>query len=377
MNNVEIIADLRETLGDVAKAADIFKLVQKKYGLDARTFILTDERMVRRGYYSLMPRADDKVQSVPPVSARAPKASKAAPAASSLASLIHKGAVQPLDGGDDMIPAIDPTYVKFGDADDIQQIIESKIFYPAYITGLSGNGKSMSVEQACALLKRKYIRVNITNETDEDALIGGHTLVEGNMTFREGPVITAMRHGAILLLDEVDLNSVNILCLQPILEGKPYFNKKTGEIIHPAAGFNIFATANTKGRGSANGRFVGTKMMNEAFMERFPVTFEQAYPPPAVEKRILQRNMNVLGLEGPDNEEFAQHLTTWAEVIRKSFEDGASEDLISTRRLVSIIRALAIFGSRKKAIQRCLSRFEADTAAAFFNLYTKIDPKVK
>lgn len=277
---------------------------------------------------------------------------------------------------DNLVPDIDPTYVPFGHFRDVMMIIDSQIFYPGFITGLSGNGKSVMIEQSCARLKRNYIRVNITEETDEDDLIGGNTLVDGNVVYREGPVLTAMRTGSILLLDEVDLNATKILCLQSIMEGKPYFNKKTGETVHPVRGFNIFATANTKGRGSDTGRFIGTKMMNEAFLERFPITFEQEYPSASTEKKILSKNFALLGCDDSDTVKFTENLTKWAEAIRKSYQENSVDDVISTRRLVSIARAYAIFKDRMKALTLCLARFDDTTKEIFTDLYTKIDAEV-
>ena len=228
----------------------------------------------------------------------------------------------------------------------------------------------MMIEQVCAALKRELIRVNITKRTDESDLIGSYELVDGNTIRREGPVITAMRRGAVLLLDECDLGTEDILCLQPILEGKPYFDKKTGEVVHPAAGFNVIATANTKGKGSDDGRFIGTNLLNEAFLERFAITVEQEYPPANTERKILEKNFAVLGLT---DAVFIERLITWAEVIRKSFADGAVDEVISTRRLVHIAKAFSIFGNRLKAIEMCLNRFDSDTKTAFLDLYTKVD----
>jgi hypothetical protein len=252
----------------------------------------------------------------------------------------------------------------------MRDIIKSQIFYPIYITGLSGNGKTMMIEQVCAALKRELIRVNITKRTDETDLIGSYELIDGNTVRREGPVITAMRRGAVLLLDECDLGTEDILCLQPILEGKPYFDKKTGEVVHPAAGFNVIATANTKGKGSDDGRFVGTNLLNEAFLERFAVTVEQEYPPVNTERKILEKNFAELGLN--DNV-FIERLITWADAVRKSYSDGAIDEVISTRRLVHITKAFSIFGNRLKAIEMCLNRFDTDTKTALLDFYTKID----
>ena len=274
---------------------------------------------------------------------------------------------------ENLIPSKDDTYVEFGPFSKIAKIIDSKIFYPVFITGLSGNGKTLSIEQACAKLKRECIRVNITEETDEDDLVGGNTLVDGSIVYREGPVLTAMRRGAVLILDEVDLNATKIMCLQSIMEGKPYHIKKTGEKVFPAVGFNIFATANTKGKGSDDGRFIGTKVMNEAFLERFPITFEQDYPPEKVELKILSRNMQKFNCE---DVKFAENLVKWANVIRKSFADGATNEVISTRRLVHIVSAFAIFRNRIEAVELCLNRFDHETKTSFLDLYTKVDADV-
>jgi hypothetical protein len=270
-----------------------------------------------------------------------------------------------------LIPEKDDTFVKFGNFGDIKKIIQSRLFYPTFITGLSGNGKTFGVEQACAQLKRELIRVNITIETDEDDLIGGFRLVNGETAWHNGPVIEALERGAILLLDEIDLASNKILCLQSILEGKGVFLKKIGRFVKPADGFNVIATANTKGKGSDDGRFVGTNVLNEAFLERFCVTFEQPYPATAVEVRILQGVAKHLGLTEIDD--FCKRLADWGDVIRKTFYDGGIDEIISTRRLVHIIRAYSIFGNKAKAIQVCINRFDDETKTAFLELYDKID----
>ena len=270
-----------------------------------------------------------------------------------------------------LIPDKDDTFVKFGNFNDIKKIIQSNLFYPTFITGLSGNGKTFSVEQACAQLGRELIRVNITIETDEDDLIGGFRLVNGETAWHNGPVIEALERGAILLLDEIDLASNKIMCLQSILEGKGVFLKKIGTFVKPAAGFNVIATANTKGKGSEDGRFIGTNVLNEAFLERFPVTFEQSYPAPSVEQRILQGIAASLGLTEIDD--FCKKLCDWGDIIRKTFYDGGIEEIISTRRMVHIIRAYAIFGDKAKAIQVCVNRFDDETKTAFLELYDKVD----
>ena len=269
-----------------------------------------------------------------------------------------------------LIPDKDDTFVKFGNFGDIKKIIQSNIFYPAFITGLSGNGKTFSVEQACAQLKRELIRVNITIETDEDDLIGGFRLVDGATVWHNGPVVEALERGAVLLLDEIDLASNKILCLQSVLEGKGVFLKKIGRYVKPAAGFTVVATANTKGKGSDDGRFIGTNVLNEAFLERFPVTFEQSYPAPATEQRILEGIALDLGVEDRD---FCKRLVDWADIIRKTFYDGGIEEIISTRRLVHIIRAYSIFQDKAKAIQVCVNRFDEETKQSFLELYDKVD----
>jgi len=269
-----------------------------------------------------------------------------------------------------LIPDKDDTFVKFGNFGDLKKIIQSRLFYPTFITGLSGNGKTLSVEQACAQLGRELIRVNITIETDEDDLIGGFRLVDGATVWHNGPVIEALQRGAILLLDEVDLASNKILCLQSILEGKGVFLKKIGKYVKPTKGFNVFATANTKGKGSEDGRFIGTNVLNEAFLERFPVTFEQSYPTPATEQKILEGISLDLGVEDTD---FCKRLVDWADIIRKTFYDGGIDEIISTRRLVHIIRAFSIFKDKAKAIQVCVSRFDDETKQSFLELYDKVD----
>ena len=271
------------------------------------------------------------------------------------------------------VPEKDETFVPFGNFADVKKIIKSRLFYPAFITGMSGNGKTLSVEQACASLNREMIRVNITIETDEDDLIGGFRLVDGNTAWHNGPVIEALERGAILLLDEVDLASNKILCLQSILEGKGVFLKKIGKHVVPAAGFNVIATANTKGKGSDDGRFIGTNILNEAFLERFPVTFEQEYPSTVTERKILEGNALDLGVE---DREFCKHLVDWASIIRKTFYDGGIDEIISTRRLVHIIRAYSIFNDKAKAIQVCLNRFDDETKQSFMELYDKVDADV-
>ena len=279
-----------------------------------------------------------------------------------------------------LIPDKDATFVKFGPFTDVKKIIQSKLFYPTFITGLSGNGKTFSVEQACAQLNRELIRVNITIETDEDDLIGGFRLINGSTVWHNGPVIEALQRGAVLLLDEVDLASNKILCLQSVLEGKGVFVKKIGTFVKPAHGFNVIATANTKGKGSEDGRFIGTNVLNEAFLERFCVTFEQQYPNPITEHKILTAKAVEVGIQLLDNREpcentvFCKRLVDWADIIRKTFYDGGIDEVISTRRLTHIIRAYCIFNNKEKAIKMCLNRFDDETKQSFMELYDKVDP---
>jgi hypothetical protein len=272
-----------------------------------------------------------------------------------------------------LVPDKDDNFVPFGNFADVKKIIKSGIFYPTFITGLSGNGKTFSVEQACAALGRELIRVNITIETDEDDLIGGFRLLDGSTVWHNGPVVEALERGAILLLDEVDLASNKILCLQSILEGKGVFLKKTGRYVQPKVGFNVFATANTKGKGSDDGRFIGTNVLNEAFLERFALTFEQEYPTPSIETKILLR---IAASVGKHDEEFCNNLANWADIIRKTFADGGIDEVISTRRLVHIMRAYAIWDDRMKAIKVCVNRFDDETKQSFIDLYDKIDADV-
>jgi len=271
---------------------------------------------------------------------------------------------------DSAIPAKFGNYVPFGYFKDVEQIVSSRMFYPTFVTGLSGNGKTLMVEQACAKAKRELFRVNITIETDEDDLLGGFRLHNGETVWFDGPVVEAMRRGAVLLLDEVDLASNKIMCLQPVLEGKPILLKKINEIVEPAPGFTIVATANTKGKGSEDGRFIGTNILNEAFLERFPITMEQEYPSVAVERKIITKELVSAGR--PDSE-FADKLVNWADIIRKTFYEGGVDEIIATRRLVHIAKAYGIFGDRMKAVTYCLNRFDTETKESFMDLYTKVD----
>ena len=272
-----------------------------------------------------------------------------------------------------LIPASFEGFVPWGNFKLIEKVVKSGMFYPMFITGLSGNGKTLMVEQVCAKLNKELIRVNITIETDEDDLLGGFRLVNGETKFMPGPVIEAMERGCTLLLDECDLGSNKLLCLQPVLEGKGVYLKKINKWVTPKDGFNVIATANTKGKGSDDGRFIGTNILNEAFLERFAVTMEQPYASATTEKKIVLGSMKKYGAV---DEEFATNLVTWAEVIRKTFFDGGVDEVISTRRLDHIVKAFAIFGDKMQSIELCVARFDEDTKASFLDLYTKIDAGV-
>ena len=274
---------------------------------------------------------------------------------------------------DNVVPAKDKDFVTFGNFADVKNVITSKKFYPIFITGLSGNGKTLAVTQACAVAKREMIRVNITIETDEDDLLGGYRLRDGQTIWQNGPVIEAMERGAVLLLDEIDLASNKIMCLQPILEGSGIYVKKINKFVKPKFGFNVVATANTKGQGSDDGKFIGTNVLNEAFLERFPVTFEQEYPAAKTEQKIVATKLKSTGKA---DDKFATNLVTWADVIRKTYKDGGVDEIISTRRLVHIAEAYSIFKNKMKAIEVCTNRFDNDTKTSFVDLYTKVDAGV-
>ena len=272
-----------------------------------------------------------------------------------------------------IVPEKDPNFVNFGDYSSVKSIIASKKFYPIFITGLSGNGKTLGVTQACAEKKREMIRVNITIETDEDDLLGGYRLRDGQTVWQNGPVIEAMERGAVLLLDEIDLASNKIMCLQPILEGNGVFGKKINKFVKPALGFTVVATANTKGKGSEDGQFIGTNVLNEAFLERFPITFEQKYPSVKIETKIISK---MLETENAKDDEYATNLVNWADIIRKTYTEGGVDEIISTRRLVHIAKAYSIFRNKLKAVEVCTNRFDDDTKQSFIDLYTKIDSGV-
>ena len=352
-------------------------------GLDRPHWLFTEQqyRTSERGVYSLVPvsktvetkRAKFKEPKLPPVIQTAPVGA-APPEVYNHAEMALSAINMNTQAAISLVPDRSSGYVPFGHFSDIRTIVKSGKFYPMYITGLSGNGKTMMVEQVCASEKREMVRVNITIETDEDDLIGGFRLVDGRTVWQNGPVIVAMERGAVLLLDEVDLGSNKLMCLQPVLEGKPIYLKKINKIISPMPGFTIIATANTKGKGSDDGRFIGTNVMNEAFLERFSITLEQEYPSSKTEEKILS---NILNMSGIQDNDFVTKLVQWADITRKSFYEGAVSEIISTRRLVHICEAFAIFNqNREKAIQLCLNRFDVDTKTSFLDLYKKMDETI-
>ena len=344
----------RSEINDFVKSGEISNpswLKNKKY-------------LVSRGVYSLPIAGNDFSPTLTdvPLVPEEPKEPVVAKAAFVVSSLIGN-----------IVPDKDPVFVPWGYFKDIKKIVSSKAFYPIFVTGLSGNGKTMNVSQACAAANRECIRVNITIETDEDDLLGGYRLQDGQTVWQDGPVIEAMKRGALLLLDEIDLASNKIMCLQPILEGNGVFLKKINQFVKPAKGFNVIATANTKGQGSDDGKFIGTNILNEAFLERFPITIEQAYPTNKIEEKILLNVMSDKGLTKDVDSEFATSLVTWADIIRKTYYEGGVDELISTRRLVHIVEAFSIFKNKMKAIEMCTNRFDLDTKTSFLDLYTKID----
>ena len=280
------------------------------------------------------------------------------------------GSVRSVQNEEVYVPTVNKNFVQWGEYKHIKKIIESRMFFPVYISGMSGNGKTMMVEQACAKAKREYVRVQISPETDEDDLIGGFRLIDGETVFQKGPVIKAMEAGAILLIDEIDRGSNKIMCLQGVLEGNPIMIKKTGETVLPANGFNVIATANTKGQGSDDGRFVAAQVIDEAFLERFVANIDQPFPTSATEAKIVEKHMNSYDVEDP---EFVTKLVAWSKIIRKTFDDDGVDEVVSTRRLCHIAKAYSIFSDRLTAIKMCISRFETETREAFLDLYSKID----
>ena len=372
--------DLAKSVGMTSPMSrDDMRELRENHGMSFPAWIMRDDsRRAGRGLYHV-PELDGNSQPEPKPADSAP-----APATKenvdiqtgpvqgaveqSVPAISTASLVMGMTGGerDSLVPPKFNGYVTWGHFSNVEKIVRSRKFYPIFITGLSGNGKTLMVEQVCAKLKRACYRVNITAQTDEDDLLGGFRLINGNTVWQDGPVVSAMQSGGVLLLDEVDLASRNIMCLQPVLEGKGVFLKKIGKWVTPAAGFQVFATANTKGKGSDDGRFVGTGVMNEAFLDRFPITMEQPYATKATEKKILIKS-------GCDDVDFADNLTKWAEIIRKTFYEGGIDEVVSTRRLVNIVEAFGIFGDKRTALDMCMSRFDELTKKSLIDLYEKVD----
>ena len=349
--------------GPVVTKQEICDLAEEMGAKRPRFIFTKPEYRIGRGQYRL-PTADAPIAQTVAPAVEAP--------AMAVAQVIPmmKPATMTQTVSENFVPAKDALYVPFGFFNDLKNILVSKMFYPVMVTGLSGNGKTFMVEQACAASNREMIKVSVSIETDEDDLIGGNTLVNGNVVYREGPVLNAMRRGAVLVLDEIDRGSNKLLAIQAIMEGKPYINKKTGEIVEPAPGFNVVATANTKGKGSDDGRFIAAQILDEAFLERFPITVEQEYASTSVEKKILGKVFKSLNIE---DDGFITKLVDWADIIRKTFYEGGVDEIIATRRLVHIAQAYAIFGEKMKAIELCVNRFDEETKTSFLDLYTKVD----
>ena len=368
----QLVSDLIQAFGKTASRKDVIAFVKQKDLKMPNWLINGAVYRAARGLINLDAFGSDKVNNIPAIPAIPQPQIQDVPALQAqVVQLRQKRMVSEVE---DLVPVKDTNYVPFGFYKDLESIIKSKVFYPVFITGLTGNGKTTMVEQVCSKLKRECVRVNVSIETDEDDLVGGSTLIDGNVTFREGPVILAMRRGAVLLIDEIDRGSNKLMCIQGILEGKPYFNKKNGDVIHPAPGFTVIATANTKGQGSDSGKYIAAQILDEAFLERFPITVEQEYPSAKVERAIIMNNMEQHSCV---DEEFADKLVTWAEVIRKTYLEDAVDELISTRRLVHIVKAFSMFKDRQKAIELCINRFDSDTKNAFLDLYKKMESPVE
>lgn len=352
-----IMAELQKMYPDVTEfKRSVIDQTAKKLCLTGKHFVpslLAKENVVKRGVYDLSAFVVEL-----PTANNAPVQQDKSLALSSITSTEGHHV------------AVDPTFVPWGNYKDVATIIKTKMFYPTYITGLSGNGKTVMTEQACAKLGREYIRINITEETDDDDLLGGFRLIDGETVFAKGPVIKAMETGAVLLLDELDRATNKIMCLQSIMEGKPVILKKTGETIAPAPGFTVFATGNTKGSGAEDARFTGARILDDAFLERFTVVIEQPFPTAAIEKKIVLNHMEKHDCVDKD---FAENLCKWADVIRKTYADEGVDEIVSTRRLCHIVQTFSIFNDKMKAITMCTNRFDEDTSSAFVDLYTKVD----
>ena len=402
IDKLAITADIRTTYGRMVTRRDLTEY-KERTGVWARWIILDAPRGVLRGTFDLegfvpssggatrvsTPRTPKAAKYVGPVGADAVTDASSLVTATADAALsfsVTKNAsandittrIQDLVEQASMlarVPTKSKAFVPFGDFDSVRRVIASRVFCPVFITGHSGNGKTFQIEQACAVEAREYIRVNITGETDEDDLIGGFRLKDGETVFELGPVVVAMLRGAVLLLDEVDLAGPKVMCLQPVLEGNPLTIKKLGITISPNPGFTVFATANTKGRGSEDGKYIGTNMLNEAFLERFNFTIEQTFPSVSVEKKILTKTFETFGGEvTPEVSTFFETLAKWADAIRQTFDEDGIEDQISTRRLVHITKTFFIFGDMDKALTLCLNRFDKSVQAKFLDFYAKLNP---
>ena len=369
---VAFVQAARESLGEstnLVDRADILSVVEESGMSYPQWLVKGDTLKKSRGLFHL-PNDRGEIGEVATVQ------NTSGPVPSEIRSAVVQmapSAISVMEEEDSYVPEKFEGYVPWGNFNILKEVLKSRIFYPMFITGLSGNGKTLMVKEICARLKREFVRANITVETDEDDLIGGFRLLNGETVWHDGPVVTAMKRGALLLLDEIDLASNKIMCLQPVLEGSSIYLKKIGKWVHPTEGFNVLATANTKGQGSEDGRFIGTNVMNESFLERFPVTIEQTYPTNKIEEKIL---VNELAKRDKVENDFVSNLVKWADVIRKTFYEGGVDEIISTRRLVHIVNAYSIFDDKVKAISMCISRFDAETKESFLDLYTKVDAGV-
>jgi hypothetical protein len=351
--------------GKTQVTTDDIRDIVEQTGLKWPQWFTKDESYrIKRGLFRVPGVSSEAPETINMVAQVIPMAKPAAVAGNRIANVTTDLEVE------DLIPTQYKNYVPFGNFDDVLSIVQSNTFFPVFITGQSGNGKTMSIEQACAKAKRKFVCVSMTPDTDEGDLLGNYVLINGQMEWRDGPVTVAARQGAVLCIDEIDYGAQNLSCLQRVLEGKPFLLKKKNELVTPAPGFTVFATANTKGKGSEDGRYMFTNVLNEAFLERFPNTMEQDWPPAKIEEKIIGKELDAVGRSDAS---FAKNLVTWANAIRTTFADGGCDEVISTRRLVHIVKTFGIYNDKKKAIEYCLNRFDADTKATFFDLYTKVD----
>ena len=359
----QLFLDALIATGKTEVSLDEIRELSDNIGIPTPQWFTKDEtNKVKRGIYRV-----PKTAQAPSIQLSAqviPMAKPEAPASHRITNVTTDLEIE------NLIPSQYSNYVPFGNFADVLSIVQSNQFFPVFITGQSGNGKTMSIEQACAKAKRKFVCVSMTPDTDEGDLLGNYVLINGQMEWRDGPVTVAARQGAVLCIDEIDYGAQNLSCLQRVLEGKPFLLKKKNELVTPAPGFTVFATANTKGKGSEDGRYMFTNVLNEAFLERFPNTMEQDWPPAKIEEKIIGKELDAVGRA---DAAFAKNLVTWANAIRTTFADGGCDEVISTRRLVHIVKTFGIYNDKRKAIEYCLNRFDADTKATFFDLYTKVD----